>query len=369
MKRFIDYLVSIEAVSKREMILLSTIFLSIVISLVHFFTYNSGAVYFEFLHELLTKLYFIPVLLAALFLGKKGAIQLSLLVTILYLPHSINTNIFSGLSVVENLSEVVLIWTVGIAAGILIDKVKSTQAEKVRLTALEKVSSVINVVNKDIMDDYSACVGLARSLKSIHNNGDGNSFTANLLSEKLERLGSHISHLSNLAAPKPVKKIKYNLFHLTKKCVNEIIQNSSGYNVSFMNGAKLPPVYMDVSQIEFAITQISQSFLKQNTGKKELVVSESKYNEMIKISLEFNGEPNSINKIKMEVFDLVADPKKGYSFALASSIIKSHGGRVEFKTVNDDIYSIHLYMPINNIDYYDTDDREYYKNNHSIEKE
>lgn len=355
MKKFIDFL-DLESAGSRKKILIRTIFLAIGISLVHFFTYSREEIYLEFLHELLTKLYFLPVLIAALFLGKKGAIQLSLVVSILYLPHSINTNIFNGFSIVENFSEIILIWTVGIIAGVLIDKLKSANSEKARLAALEKVSSVLNVVNNDIMNDYSACVGLTKSLKSIHTNGDGNTFTANLLSEKLERLGSHISHLSNLAAPKPIKKIKYNLFHLTKKCVNEIIQNNSGYNVSFMNGTKLPPVYMDVRQVEFAIKQIAQTFLEQNTKNKGLVVSEEKYNEMIKISFKVNGKHNSINKTKIDVFDLVADPVTGYSFALASSIIKSHGGRVEFETAKNGINSIHLYMPVNNIDYYDTDD-------------
>ncbi|MBU2584276.1 MAG: hypothetical protein KKH32_02990 [Bacteroidetes bacterium] len=206
MKKLINYLVKKGSTNKENQILGGTILLALIISFVHFFTYSRGEVYLEFLHELLTKLYFLPVLIAALFLGKKGAIQLSLLVSLLYLPHSINTSLFSKFSIVENLSEIILIWTVGLVAGILIDKLRSAQAEKARLATLDKVSSVLNVVNNDIMNDYSACVGLTKSLKSIYNNGDGNSFTANLLSEKLERLGSHISHLSNLAAPKPIKK-------------------------------------------------------------------------------------------------------------------------------------------------------------------
>ena len=85
-------------------------------------------------------------------------------------------------------------------------------------------------------------------------------------------------------------------------------------------------------------------------------MSEEKYNEMLKISLKSKGVNNSIKKHKVEVFDLVADPETGYSFALASSIIKSHGGRVEFETAKNGIYSIHLYMPTNDMDYYDTDD-------------
>ena len=332
--------------SKRKKILSGTVVLAIAISLVHLLTFSQKEIYLDFLHQLLTKLYFLPVLLAALYLGIKGAIRLALVVSLLYLPHSINTGLFSKFYIAENLSELVLIWVVGIIAGVLIDRLKKVQTEKARLATLEKVSTVINVVNNDIMNDYSACDGLTKSLTKIYNNGDGNSFTVKLLSEKLERLGSHISHLSNLAAPKPVKKIKYNFLHLTKKCADEIIQNNPGYNFSFKSEAKLPPVYMDVRQIEFAVKQILQSFIEQNAGKKELVISAAKKNEMVEISLTLNGKKKTVKNKGTEVFDLIANPEKGYSFALASSIISSHSGNVKFETGESGIKSIYLNMPV-----------------------
>lgn len=332
--------------SKRKKILSGTIVLAIMISLVHLLTFSQKEIYLDFLHQLLTKLYFLPVLLAALFLGIKGAIKLALVVSLLYLPHSLNTGLFTKFYIAENLSELILIWIVGIISGVLIDRLKKVQSEKARLAALEKISTVINVVNKDIMNDYSACVGLTKSLESVYNNGDGNSFTVKLLSEKLERMGSHISHLSNLAAPKPVKKIKYNFFHLSKKCVNEIRQNNPDYNISFKSEAKLPAVYMDVRQIEFAVKQILQSFIEQSTGKKELLMSAAKNNEMVEISLTLNGKRNSLINKGTEVFDLIAHPEKGYSFALASSIISSHNGNVKFETGVGGIKSIYLNMPV-----------------------
>ncbi len=95
--------------NKEKKILSGTVLLAIVVSLVHFLTFSPEEIYLDFLHQLLTKLYFLPVLLAALFLGKKGAIKLALIVSILYLPHSINTGIFSKFYVAENLSELILI--------------------------------------------------------------------------------------------------------------------------------------------------------------------------------------------------------------------------------------------------------------------
>lgn len=154
MKRLSNYIGSIVSRNSSNSILSGAMLFAVIISFIHFLTYNNEEIYLEFLHELLTKLYFLPVLIAALLLGKKGAIQLSLTVSVLYLPHSINTMIFSKLSIIENLSEVVLIWTVGIVAGGLIDKLKSVHSEKARLLELEQVSTVLNVINKDIMSDY-----------------------------------------------------------------------------------------------------------------------------------------------------------------------------------------------------------------------
>ncbi|MCZ7616401.1 MAG: hypothetical protein M5T52_23310 [Ignavibacteriaceae bacterium] len=114
--------------SKGEKILSGTVLLAIAISLVHFLTFSQEEIYLDFLHQLLSKLYFLPVLLAALFLGIKGAIKLALVVSLLYLPHSLNTGLFSKLYIAENLSELILIWTVGIIAGVLIDRLKKSSS-------------------------------------------------------------------------------------------------------------------------------------------------------------------------------------------------------------------------------------------------
>ena len=113
-----------------------------------------------------------------------------------------------------------------------------------------------------------------------------------------------------------------------------------------MNGTKLPPVYMDVRQIEFAVKQILQSFIGQSRGKEELVISAAKNNEMVEISLTLNGKKMTPKNKGTEVFDLIANPEKGYSFALASSIIHSHNGNVKFESGDSGIKSIYLNMPV-----------------------
>ena len=50
-----------------------------------------------------------------------------------------------------------------------------------------------------------------------------------------------------------------------------------------------------------------------------------------------------------EVFDLISNPEKGYSFALASSIIHSHNGNVILETSEEGIKSILLNRPVNEI--------------------
>ena len=127
------------------------------------------------------------------------------------------------------------------------------------------------------------------------------------------------------------------------------MQNNSGYNFSFMSEAKLPPIYMNVRQIEFVVTQILQSFIEQSTGKKELVILAAKNNEMVEISLTLNGKGKSAKNRGAEVFDLISNPEKGYSFALASSIISLHNGNVKFETGESGIKSIYLNMPVNEI--------------------
>lgn len=332
-------------VNKEKRVLNFAIILAIVISSIHFLTFKQQAPSFEFIHTLLTKLYFLPVLLAALYLGKRGALKLSFIVSILYLPHIIiDTGIISKLYIIENLSEIILIWVVGILAGVLIDKLKAAQAEKVRLATLGKVSSVLNIINHEIMNDYSACAGLAKSLKTVHNNSDGNSFTANLLSEKLEHLGSHLTHLYKLAIPQPSKKSKYNMVHLINKCIIETTGIDSNYQIKLVRENKIPPLNIDVKQMEFAVKEILQTIIKQSSTSKELKVTIKREKEMLKISFSLNGE-NGFQKVEeTEQFDLVADPVKGYSFSIALSIIRAHNGRVKLENGKNGMQSINCYI-------------------------
>ena len=128
--------------------------------------------------------------------------------------------------------------------------------------------------------------------------------------------------------------------------MNEILQHNPGYNFSFKSEPKLPAVYMDVRQIEFAVKQILQSFIEQSPAKKELIISAAKNNEMVEISLTLNGKKTTQQNKGIEVFDLIAHPEKGYTFALASSIIHSHSGNVKFETGESGIKSIYLNMPV-----------------------
>ena len=338
---FINIEKQYSSIDERQVLLAASI-LAAILSALHFFTFKQQIFYLEFSHALLTKLYFLPVLLTALFLGSRGAIKLSLVVSVLYLPHSISTTLFSKVNIIENLSEIVLIWITGIIAGTLVDKLRVVQEETIRLASLEKVSGVLSIINSQMMNDYVACTGLTQALEHGYSGSDGNSFTAKLLSERLGHLGAHLTHLHNLAKPTPLNKKKYNVVHLINKCAKEVAGNHSTIRIRNSTTGKVPSLSIDAKKMEFAITQIIRILLGKNRNNKELSFQATRNGETVQIYFNFVSGSDSNEKDTLELFDLLIDDGYGYSLTLALEIINSHGGNVKLMNLGKGAKSICL---------------------------
>jgi K+-sensing histidine kinase KdpD len=324
---------------------LGTLVFALIISAIHFLTFDQQAPALFFVHTLLTKLYFLPVLLAAFWNGKRGAIFLSLIVTVFFLPHVIFHEGNSKGLIFENVSEITILWIVGIISGILSDKVKSSHAEKSRLAAVKKVSNMLSVINHEILIDYEACLGLTKAFAGIDSTRDGNSMNARILLERLEHLGSHLGNLQQLVLPKTLTKKKCNLVHIVKNSITEIEKEKSYLNIDFSNENDKPFLYLDVKRMQFAFTNIMHSLLNGKESFEKVNIAIRKKSGFYKIYLHFQSSTSRKIK-KWNLFDLYADPKRGYIFTLALSVINSHGGKFMIEDTTDNSITFCLFIPM-----------------------
>ncbi|NIA29335.1 MAG: hypothetical protein GWP06_05395 [Actinobacteria bacterium] len=320
--------------------------LALLISAVHYMTFNQQAGGWRFLHIFLTKLYFLPVLLAAFWNGKRGAVLLSLIVSIIYLPHAILHLSGSAPKLFENISEIALLWTVGVIAGILSDRLIKTQNEKGRLTSLKEISGILDVVNHEIMVDYEACLGLGRALTTSESNSKGDTFSAQILLARLEHLGSHLGNLKDLAFPKKLNKKKSDIVKIIKQCIVEINSREHRIEVKYLFPNRLPHMDLDANKMTFAISRILQSLIHGVGSPGLLEIVFRKKSDKTCISFNLHNISSETGEKKKNHFDLFTRPEDNYALTLALSIIRSHGGTLEFTDKGQNVTSMQLYIPI-----------------------
>lgn len=333
--------------SKKRKIIVATVALALVISILHYLTFEQPTVLWTFLHKELTKLYFLPVLLAAFWGGRRSALLLSLIVSVFYLPHAIRSWSFEQSVLLENLSEILLLWIVGVVAGTLSDRLRSSEAEKTRLATIQEVSKILEAINQELLTDYEACQGLARALEKNVSTSEGNSFSAQILLNKLEHLGSHLQHLQNLAMPQPLIKRKYNIIHLLKKSLESTIPKKDDTQVELHTPDKISPLKMDVKRMEFAFLNILQMLMNGTQNGKRMDIRILDKPGKVAISFNLFQENDEMKWEKWNHLDLFADPQKGYAFSLALAVVRSHGGEMDFIQKKEDRREICLTLPKN----------------------
>jgi hypothetical protein len=319
--------------------------LAILISIFHYTTaeYMDG-LYF-FVHILLRKMYFIPVLLAAFWGGRKASIITLIFVTILFLPHAIfqwPSTLTAGF---DNASEIALLWIIGGLSGTLSDKLKGYTSEKIRYSTLESISNILSLINSEIMVDYKASLGSATALQKSIPNTNGSYLTAMVLLNRLEHLGSHLKNLEDLVLPEPYEKRKINITKLLVECVDINNQRFPNIDIKYIFSGKIPHLYLDEKRVRFAISIIIQSIVQNDNSLKNLNILVGKKLRSIIIRYESINSSDNREPKKWNLFDLYSNPEAGYALSLALSIIRSHGGNFEIDNYREK-NALTLYFPI-----------------------
>ncbi len=322
---------------------------SLLISLFHYIATENMQGFWLPLHIILRRMYFFPVLLAALFGGRRYTYLTSIFVTLIYLPHGIMHWPDTLAATVDNFTDIALLWLVGGIAGSLSEKLRNAEAEKARLATLESISTVLDTVNSEVMIDYQACLGLAKALQWSSSRSEGDTLSLQMLVDGLEHLGSHLSNIHELALPSAYTKKEFGLFKLVQKSIATVTLRSDKVQIKVVQEDSLPDLLLDVERMQFAVTILCQSMITRENALELLIKIQRKSNLAL-LNFELHESSHGGESRKWNPLDLYGNPRQGYAFSLALSVIRSHGGKLEVKSAKDDLVSLCLSLSISLLD-------------------
>jgi len=123
------------------------------------------------LQELITRFYYIPIVLGGLWFGLWGGIRVSLLITVICIPHAFHAYGYDKALLYDEVLELFLFNLVGPAVGALRDRDRRQQSLYQELQALATLGETVSSVAHEMKNMLIPIRGFLRRIREHQNSG------------------------------------------------------------------------------------------------------------------------------------------------------------------------------------------------------
>jgi two-component system, NtrC family, sensor histidine kinase HydH len=323
----------------------------ILISALH---YHVGGTHI-WLHPLLLRAYYIPVLLAGMWYGWRGGLLAAGLAALLYVPLVIWTWKASAYAATQY-AEVGMFFVIGGLAGGLFDlerghraKIEET-ARKLgevyaqlqssfeqlrradRLTALGELSAGLA---HEIRNPLGSIEGAVQILRRPNLAEEGRQEFGKMAAEEIGRLKGLLTHFLQFARPRaPQRSVTEisELFDAVRRLADETAK-MTGARVTVERGAGLPTVAIDPDQIKQVLLNLVLNAIQAMPHGGEVVLRAAPQDGDVRLEVQDEGvgiAEQDLQKI-FDPFFTTRQGGTGLGLSIAHQIVTQHGGRIEVK--------------------------------------
>jgi two-component system, NtrC family, sensor histidine kinase HydH len=333
----------------------------VAISLLHYLT----PLHLPFLHDIFQRLYYLPIILAALWFGFRGGLLCSLVVSIVYAPHILFQ--WGGELVVEieKYLEIVLYNIVGAVTGLLSQRerersielqktaegleesYRKLQQQSERILAIEEqlrrseklstLGEMAAVLAHEIRNPLGSIRGTAEILKDDYLPGDPKYEFIDIQIRETERLNRVVEDFLRMARPQPSEMRQCSPREELETIVTLVSNDARERKV----GLILEPsecnavVRGDAEKLRQSFLNIIINALQATPADGSVTITLSENAEGIcEIFFHDNGqgiEPESLARI-FEPFYTTKPDGTGLGLAISKKIVEGHGGTLEVES-------------------------------------
>jgi two-component system, NtrC family, sensor histidine kinase HydH len=224
------------------------------ITLIHFLT-RHGQIYY---HLFYVDLYFMPIIMAGLWYGLRGAVITSAAITILYFPFILWR--WQGFSSgdFDRIIQVLLLNTIAVVLGLVSDRQKREQKALREAESMAAMGRAVSFLAHDMKAPLMVIGGVASQLHRNKPRDDSEAEKLSIIATEAQRLEFMVRDL--LLFSKPLS------LHLSDGDVNEIVARclpvafeaarERGVEIVKELGEDLPPARIDPPRLEQALTNL-----------------------------------------------------------------------------------------------------------------
>jgi signal transduction histidine kinase len=332
----------------------------IAISLLHYLT----PLHLHYLHDIFQRLYYLPIILAAIWFGLRGGLACSLAVSIVYAPHVLFQWGGHMTLELEKYLEILLYNVVGSVTGLLAQRerergvelertaegleqsYKKLQEQSEQLIAIEKnlrsaeklstLGEMAAVLAHEIRNPLGSIRGTAEILRDDYQPGEPKYEFIDIQIKETERLNRVVEDFLRMAKPQLIDKvpcyIKAELETVATLVVNDARQRQIAINLT-LPAAEIV-IYGDGEKLRQAFLNIVINALHATPVGGTVTIELSPADSCVEIRIHDSGEgiaPGNMQLIFEPFFTTKADGT-GLGLAITRKIIEGHGGTLHIES-------------------------------------
>lgn len=296
----------------------------------HYFTFPD----LKYYHAVYRMLFYLPLVLGSFWFGLRGAISISLSVSIFYVPFVMKN--WQGLSFedFDKLLEGLLFVTVSLILGILVEREREKQKTLVRIEKLAAMGAALSEVAHDMKTPLIAIGGFAGQVCGKLQPQDSDRRKLEIVMQETARLEALVKNMLEFGRPLEVQREQTHLNELVLETLETVRPMAQAASVELE--AKLSPsptfVLLDRAKIKRLLLNLLTNAVQASPEGERVQVKVRSHRKMVSIHVVDHGSGIS-EEHRNSIFHPFVSRKEGgtgLGLAISKKIVAAHGGIISF---------------------------------------
>lgn len=320
-------------------------------------------------HGIFQRLYYLPVVYAAIAFGWVGGLAAAVLAGVLYIPHILTTWQHEHHYAMEQYAEIFMFLAVGIVTGVLSDRERRRRAE------LQVAAQELSQVYRELQDTFEQvkradrlsaigqlAAGLAHEIRNPLASIDGaaevlevasdqpelRKETVNIIRKECSRLNRLLTSLLDFARPRPPEWREVDLSKVLDSVI-DLVSHSAGKGIRFHKETArgVPRLLGDAEQLTQVMLNLTLNAAQAmpQGGDVWLTARPAEDGIVIEIKDQGAGIPEANMDRIFDPFFTTKDTGTGLGLSVVHQIVTQHGGTVTVTGNQDKGTTFRLFFP------------------------
>ena len=322
-----------------------------------------------FWHEILGRLYYIPVIFAGFWFGRWGGIIAAILVCDIFLFHLIYQLRIPPSQDLNLYLELLLYIGVGIITGqlssaLMHEKDKSEEAARklaesydhlekniATMKKMERLSTIGEMaagIAHEIRNPLQSIKGTAQILESDYPKDNRKYDMMKILTEEIERLNNLVNDVLLFAKPREPEKVETNITDLVRRAAAILQPDADNLNIilTLQLQQKFPPLQLDTEQIRQVLLNLIQNAIQNAASNVKISASYDNNYLIVQIHNDGADLPTDESEKIFTPFYSTRPGGTGLGLPISLRIMEAHGGRITITSPPEGGTSFLMWFPL-----------------------